>query len=319
MKNHWLLCLFLSVALSVMPWIARGQTQRGQSVRIKVETGQEIDLYDESHALVIGVSDYTRGWRKLPGVRNDLSEVSRVLRAQGFSVTTVKDPSYPEFDSALRQFISQYALRERNRLVIYFAGHGHTERLSNDSDLEYIGCLSGTIFRSETESRVPPAIASLTAAPVQQFITSGAAEQQVPDNSIFRAYFVRAFEHCAGDLDNDGFITGEELDKYLTGSVVSDSCESQTPRFGKIKDSKLNIGDMVFALSRKPVPPPPPAYLVEQSLWDTVKDASRRQNWTPTVRNTVLGGPWYGCHLRNSLYANTRIHHRTAPARPQWR
>ncbi|MGE0885501.1 MAG: SUMF1/EgtB/PvdO family nonheme iron enzyme [Blastocatellales bacterium] len=321
MRKHCLSGFCLLAVLSVSLWLTHAQSQRGQEVRIRVESGQEIDLYDESHALIIGVSNYSGGWRKLPGVKTDVAEISRVLRAQGFSITTVNDPTREEFDAALRRFISQYGLRERNRLVIYFAGHGHTERTNDDRDLGYIvlrnapkpesdpsgfylasvsmdeinshalrikskhalfvfdSCFSGTIFRSEPEMRVPPAIASLTAAPVRQFITSGAAGQQVPDDSIFRAYFVRAFDQRAGDLNNDGFITGEELGKYLMGSVASDSRDTQTPRFGKIKDAKLNIGDVVFALPKKAAPPtvaptPIPAFdplAVELALWNSAQ------------------------------------------------
>ncbi len=301
MKSKLFLLVGVSVTLLVYVSLTGHTQPRGQGVRIKVESGQEIDLYDESHALVIGVSNYDKGWRRLPGVRTDVTEVSRVLKAQGFqSVTVAPDVTREEFDAALRSFIGKYGLRERNRLVIYFAGHGHTERLSDDRDLGYIvmrnapkpdddpngfylasvsmdeinssalrikakhalfvfdSCFSGTIFRSEPERRVPPAIASLTAAPVRQFITSGAAGQTVPDDSIFRAYFVRAFEQRLGDLNDDGFITGEELGKYLMGQVASDSRDTQTPRFGKIKDAKLNLGDLVFALPKKAVPTPIP-------------------------------------------------------------
>ncbi len=34
-------------------------------VSIKGKSGNEIGLYKESHALVIGVSDYTNGWQDL--------------------------------------------------------------------------------------------------------------------------------------------------------------------------------------------------------------------------------------------------------------
>lgn len=355
MRKHCLSGLCLLAVLSVSLWITHAQSQRGQEVRIRVESGQEIDLYDESHALVIGVSNYSGGWRKLPGVKTDVAEISRVLQAQGFSITTVNDPTREEFDAALRRFISQYGLRERNRLVIYFAGHGHTERTSDDRDLGYIvlrnapkpesdpsgfylasvsmdeinshalrikskhalfvfdSCFSGTIFRSESEMRIPPAIASLTAAPVRQFITSGAAGQQVPDDSIFRAYFVRAFDQRAGDLNNDGFITGEELGKYLMGSVASDTRDTQTPRFGKIKDAKLNIGDVVFALPKKAAPPtvaptPIPAFdplAVELALWNSAQRNDEIADYEDYLRQYPQG--------RFAVAARNRIARLRAP------
>lgn len=356
MKKHCLSGVCLLAVLSASLWVSLAQSQRGQEVRIRVESGQEIDLYDESHALVIGISNYTGGWRKLPGVKTDVAEISRVLRAQGFnSVTTAMDVTREEFDSALRSFISKYGLRERNRLVIYFAGHGHTERTSDDRDLGYIvmrnapkpdsdpgnfylasvsmdeinshalrikskhalfvfdSCFSGTIFRSEAESRIPPAIASLTAAPVRQFITSGAAGQQVPDDSIFRAYFARAFDQRAGDLNNDGFITGEELGKYLMGTVASDSRDTQTPRFGKIRDAKLNIGDVVFALPRKdaptPVmPTPTPVFdplAIELALWNSAQRNDEITDYEEYLRQYPQG--------RFAVTARTRIARLRAP------
>src|SRR5215813_14357503 len=76
--NRQRLAMMLAVSL-FLGWfvpltfrVTNGQ-ERGQGVKIKVENGRVIDLYDESHALVIGVSDYNNGWRKLPGVVADVA------------------------------------------------------------------------------------------------------------------------------------------------------------------------------------------------------------------------------------------------------
>ena len=56
-------------------------TERGvKRVEIKTQTGELVGLYEESHALVIGVSDYTAGWRRLRGVKDDVLEVSEALQ-----------------------------------------------------------------------------------------------------------------------------------------------------------------------------------------------------------------------------------------------
>jgi hypothetical protein len=349
MKRRILLLLLSGAMLSPM-LLPRAQTQRGQTVvRIRVENGQELDLYDESHVLVIGVSDYNRGWRRQPGERADVGEIARVLESQGFkTVTKLFDPGRKEFDDAVRQFIGRYGLRERNRLVIYFAGHGHTERLSDDRDLGYVvmrdaplpdrdpenfflasvsmdeinshalrikakhalfvfdSCFSGTIFRSESDRRTPPAIASRTAGPVRQFITSGSAGQSVPDDSIFRRYFVRAFDKAEGDLNGDGFITGEELGKYLMGTVADDSRDTQTPRYGKIKDAKLSIGDLVFALPKKAPPTPPPAPTpvfdpasLELELWRSADRANEISEFEEYLRQYPQGR--YAVSARNRI------------------
>jgi 3-phytase len=305
-----------------LPGISAQETGRGQSVRLRMGNGETLDLYDESHALVIGVSKYDGGWRQLPGVERDVAAVSDVLRRQGFSITIVTDPVYEDFERAIRSFIATCGLKERNRLVIYFAGHGHTERLGDDRDQGYIvmrdaprpdkdparffecalsmdqinayatrikskhalfvfdSCFSGSIFRSESDKRRPARIESKSASPVRQFITSGNAGQEVPDDSIFRWYFVRAFDGD-GDLDTDGYITGEELGIYLSGRVASDSRDTQTPRYGKIKDARLNIGDVVFALppkaTPKPLEPAPPSPDRCAIAWESIRTTESEQ------------------------------------------
>ena len=52
--------------------------------RRKLESS--VGLYVESHALVIGVSNYTNGWPKLPGVIGDVSAVRDALETHGFNV-----------------------------------------------------------------------------------------------------------------------------------------------------------------------------------------------------------------------------------------
>jgi hypothetical protein len=69
--------LFLCLLLSS---IAYAQQRGVKRVEIKTQTGELIGLYEQSHALVIGVSDYTAGWRRLRGVKDDVLEVSEALQ-----------------------------------------------------------------------------------------------------------------------------------------------------------------------------------------------------------------------------------------------
>jgi hypothetical protein len=118
----------VSVA-ALLSWSAATGQERGQTVRLRIgaaTTGQEIELYGASYALVIGVSDYTNGWSDLPGVREDLPVVKAALEKHGFRVTTVPNPTRRQFDDAVSHFIGAYGQRRDNRLLIYFAGHGHT-------------------------------------------------------------------------------------------------------------------------------------------------------------------------------------------------
>src|SRR5262245_7553774 len=332
-----LILIVLSLGcLLIPPSLWRVHSQRGQGVRIEVETGQEIDLYDKSHALVIGVRKYANGWRELPGAERDVEAVSAALRKQGFQVTVMLNPTATQLNEALSAFISDHGLQERNRLLIYFAGHGHTEALADGRELGYIvpadaplpernpqlfsrraismdeieakalrirskhamfvfdSCFSGSIFDVRAERNVPPEIESKTAAPVRLFITAGTKNQTVPDDSVFRLYFVRAFEHRQGDLNRDGYITGEELGMYLAGRVASDTRDTQTPRYGKIKDAHLNRGDIVFALPRREVPPPAPTpgfdpAAMELAIWQSADRSNDVSDYEEYLRQYPQG------------------------------
>ncbi len=108
--------------------IAASAQQRGfKPVSIKIN-GQESSLYGQSHALVIGNSNYTNGWAWLPGVENDVNEVKTALETNGFHVLVEHDLTKEQMDKSITEFISQYGQDKDNRLLIYYAGHGHTIR-----------------------------------------------------------------------------------------------------------------------------------------------------------------------------------------------
>jgi hypothetical protein len=80
--------LTLLVCLFALPLSA---TERGvKRVEIKTSSGETVGLYEESHALVIGVSEYTNGWPKLPGVRKDVKAVTAALESHRFNVEVVE-------------------------------------------------------------------------------------------------------------------------------------------------------------------------------------------------------------------------------------
>ena len=71
-------------------------------------------------------------------------------------------------------------------------------------------CFSGSLFALRASNETPAIVAEALAKPVRQFITSGSAKEMVPDQSVFRRFFVRGLEGEA-DLSGDGWITGTEL------------------------------------------------------------------------------------------------------------
>ncbi|MES2943492.1 MAG: caspase family protein [Pseudomonadota bacterium] len=263
-------------------------------LRLPGSTGPAQNLYENSYALVIGASEYRNGWVRLPGVPHDIEAVTEVLVKQGFSVTPVPNPTRTDLDNALRNFVARYGQRPGNRLLIYFAGHGHTlttaaggklgyivpvdaprpnkdlggfkamaysmesiEVLSKQMDARHVIFLFDSCFSGtvfRTRAGVPDNISEKTSRPVRQFITSGDETQTVPDESIFRKQLVSALGSGDADLNHDGYITGSELGMFLEDQVTNYSRRTQTPRWGKIVDPNLDKGDFVFVSPNKQPP-----------------------------------------------------------------
>lgn len=111
---------------------------RGTEIYVKDPgTGKDIRLYDGSYALIIGNSEYSQGWRKLPGVKDDIVAVRDVLIKHGFTVEIEENLTDDRFESRIKKFIKSYGYKKDNRLIIYYAGHGDT--LSSAGDKRELG------------------------------------------------------------------------------------------------------------------------------------------------------------------------------------
>ncbi|MEN8119659.1 MAG: FISUMP domain-containing protein [Bacteroidota bacterium] len=245
--------------------------------------------YEQSHALIIGISDYSDGWNKLPGVKKDVGEVKNVLKLHGFNVEVYENLNKEYIDRVFSNFIKLYGQNKNNRLLFYFAGHGYTVKTTYGDNLAYIVPknaplpkvdLAGfqakamettqiEIYAKQIKSKhvlfvfdacfsgamfhaertVPDALSLETQGPVRQFITSGSENENVPDNSIFRNQFVQALTTKNADLYRDDYLTGTELGEFLQTNVVNMSKNAQHPQYGKISHKVLNKGDFVFILA----------------------------------------------------------------------
>jgi len=284
MKYLIILILFVS---NFFLYAQRGFTP----VKLEID-GKITDLYSQSHALLVGVSDYDIGWPDLPGVINDIECVEKVLIQHGFNVVRLINPNDTELENAYKEFIRKYGNVIDARLLFYFAGHGYTLKTSYGSDLGYIipintpspshgnsaqiksiamnmeiiemfareiqskhalfvfdACFSGSIF--DLSRSAPEDISYKTREHVRQFITSGSANEEVPDKSIFREQFVIALTSSYADGNKDGYLTGVELGEFLQSNVIKYSKGHQHPQYGKIKNPKLDKGDFVFILESK--------------------------------------------------------------------
>ena len=278
----------LSVTIQLIA-IPEGTTQRGMNITVHTEDGEEIPLYKDSYALVIGNGDYSakNGWKPLPGAVNDVKEVTAVLERHGFDVTLKTNVTTIEFNKAFSEFIHEAGKDKDNRLLFYYAGHGHTTQSAIGEDLGYLVMLdtpspektaafdlySTDVAKLVTDSKkihakhvlfmfdsrfsstilnlknqaTSPHITDRTQNPVRQFITAGRADEPVPSRSVFKMAFLNLLERHVEEPLPDGYLTGVELADYLYRTVPA-LPDGQHPQHGKIYDSRLNTGDFVFVL-----------------------------------------------------------------------
>jgi hypothetical protein len=283
---------FLSAALLLLPFSALAAQSRGFTV---IGTGgAALASFSQSYALVIGESAYTNGWARLAGVREDVSAVKRLFEEQGFAVETIENADSAKLRAGIEAFLNHYGYDEDTRLIVYYAGHGHTLKLGNTRDMGYIvpidapnpardergfqqraipmqqfdtwakmitsrhvlfmfdSCFSGSVFAM---SRAAPGIIDYKISqPVRQFIAAGAADETVPDKSIFRRQLESALRDREADLNRDGYVSGSELGDFLQSTVVNYSYNSQHPQYGKIRDSDLDKGDFIFDVGKETPP-----------------------------------------------------------------
>ena len=97
--------IFLLIAV-----LSFSQQNRGfKSVNIEID-GQITELYKQSHALVIGVSDYTNGWPDLPGVIQDVKKIQSTLEQHNFNVVLVKNPDERKLEQEINDFFDHLSL-----------------------------------------------------------------------------------------------------------------------------------------------------------------------------------------------------------------
>jgi hypothetical protein len=284
-----LIILMVSVfSLTYCSTLPSGQdSKRGTVIEVK-HNEKKIILYERSYALLIGISKYEYSdWYELPSIPGEMEKLKFALEKKGFIVWKLLNSTSAKLKNKIEDFISEKGLKENNRLLIYFSGHGYTRNNgkkgyvvpsdtphpkknlnefvkkaiemaqimawartieSKHALLIFDSCFSGTIFLSKSASQTPAYIAEFTGKPVRQFITAGSAYERVPARSNLVPYFIRGI---AGEADytKDGYITASELSLYVHGQITALNIR-QTPQYGKIRDPDLDQGDFVFILGK---------------------------------------------------------------------
>jgi len=268
-----------------------GAAERGIFVQLSASDtahappGDEVRLYSDSYALVVGIDRYTEGWPRLANAVSDAEKVGAALRARGFDVTVKEDLDSDDLKRTLEEFFVIKGADPEARLFVWFAGHGHTmgreaylvpadaplpddeiafrlRALSMRRFGEFVrtaqakhalvvfdSCFSGTIFAAE-RSLPPAAVTRATTLPVRQFVSAGEANQKGSDDGMFAKLFIRAISgETPADANKDGYLTGSELGLFLADRVTNLTDSHQTPRYGKLRDEDFDRGDFVFVVA----------------------------------------------------------------------
>ena len=279
-------------------------------------------LYSRSHALVVGIDDY-RHWPDLNSAVSDASKIKAALEAKGFDVRIAIGLKKQALERALENFFIDKGADGQARLLVWFAGHGHTlggegylipsdgarpndlssfrrTALSLRRFAEYVrlaeskhvltvfdSCFSGTIF-DKARANPPPAITRATTEPVRQFISSGDRDQQVSDDGTFAQLFVDAITGRRDAAGEDGYLTASELGLFMAEKMANYTNNSQTPMYGKLNDPNWDRGDFVFKLARfgaagKNVARSP-SMASDIAVWNIIKDSSQRGDFDTFIK-----------------------------------
>ncbi len=287
-QNYWWTILLMILFLSAT--VLQAQSRAIRPVNIQIPNEGEVQLYQGSHALVIGVSDYQdNAWVDLDSVGADVKAVRETLEEQGFVVETLMNPTKNRLLNGITDFIDTHGYEQENRLLFYYSGHGHTQE-RNGRKFGYLVPVDApnpfenekVFYRKSLKMEQviswSKQIESKHALFVFDSCFSGSVLQSraitVPEDiSYLTAKPVRQFISAGSanqtvpsesvfrplfirgingkaDLDKDGYVTGNELGMYLQ-KQVSYYETGQTPQYGKIRDPYLDEGNFVFEVRNR--------------------------------------------------------------------
>jgi hypothetical protein len=238
-------------------------------------------MYSRSLALVVGASSYKNAlaWDRLDVVPDEVKRIEDILARHKFVVSKLENPDSQTLSAKLKSFLSQSVNRD-TRMLVYFAGHGWTDNKKSGfvvpvdapapGDPEFLAklvgleeirnwsylskakhillvfdsCFSGSIFLSRHNlSPVEKLFLVDIDRPGRQIITSGRAEEQVPDKLDFADAFVSGLEGGA-DYNKDGVISASELGYFLRSTIIPKN--QQTPQYGSDTSVDYRGGDEIF-------------------------------------------------------------------------
>jgi hypothetical protein len=255
----------------------RKKAAAGQKVAEKFSAIADIDFGDY-HALVIGNNAY----KHLPGLKTavgDAEALAEALRqAYGFKVALLIDATRGDIIDALDSDVE--TLRERDNLLIYYAGHGwlnedagrgywlpvdakktrRSQWISNATITDTLktlqakhvmvvadSCYSGTLTRGAGASlRTADYWKRMVSKKTRVVLTSGGLEPVADSGDGKHSPFAKAFIETLGA--NDAIMDGTQLFTRMRRPVMVAS--EQTPEYSDARSAGHDGGDFLFVRKR---------------------------------------------------------------------
>ncbi|WP_347986003.1 caspase family protein [Methylomonas sp. AM2-LC] len=138
-KRLFLVLAFLSLAIFQLQCLAADIQPEPQPYYDNA-LGKKTLLYSGgSYALMIGMSNYLGenkgGWDTLNNVPEETERLSHTLRKHGFQIIAKPNLDYISLQTVFKEFFATYGQNSENRLVVYYSGHGWTDK---DNKVGYI-------------------------------------------------------------------------------------------------------------------------------------------------------------------------------------
>ena len=190
------------------------------------------------------------------------------------------NPTGHQLEQTVKEFVAKRGFQTLARLLVYYAGHGHTERRggrshgylvpvdaplpaddiigfrthavdlndfvtrANHAESKHVLVAFDSCFSGRVfESRALPSayVLQMVRDPVRLFLTAGSVHEPVPDQSEFRRAFVSGLGGAA-DLDGDGFVLGNELFSYVRKRVINAGAINQQAQTPQWRAMPAGVG-----------------------------------------------------------------------------
>lgn len=240
---------------------------QGLALRHQFVNNEPIVSYSHSHALLIGVSDYSvdSSWNNLYTVQSDMDDLQEVLESQhGFTTERLVNPTKNDITDAMEAFIANYGSIKEARLVVVINGHstviGQEGYLASADSIHPLTSTSEAAKSSISFARIQSwareiqskhvlflmdscfsgralgyrgnaSFAGLSRQfnqPVKYFITAGDSNERVPAESKFTPALTNILSTSHHEYKTDGLLTGSEMGLFLKEVMASQGLSSQS-------------------------------------------------------------------------------------------